>query len=462
LMKMGQSSNEANMDDKNLSFPDLNPNPVLELNRKLELVYSNRAAHEIKDQVLEFLKINYSGQQNETVELRLNDKYFKVDIVRIEEKNSIYVYLIEITSFKQISKEHQKIDKLFSELISLSPMDIAIFDENHRYLYLNGKGVKESPIRDWLIGKDDFDYCLFRNKPIAIAERRRATFIKCLQHEIGTDLIEEFDTPGGKQFIRRFYQPVRGLDDTIYVIGYAVDITAQVESTRRTQESLIQTIENNINYASILDAYSHEIRQPLKSMEVLIDALVEESIDSTDEEKMILQKMQMLWYQFTKKFDDLSHKLGSQIKPISLANEIVKLKVICQQLQINLQPRHLQKIEILAPKGGSLNCTQFIIEKIVDDLILLLTPYQEKEIMNIEIEAKEINQMLVKFIGVIPSGFKENFSDSEIPVGRKNINLIDLTRIYYFSYILQISFFICVNDNDTIFKFNLSKLQIQP
>lgn len=461
-MKIVRSINEIPKVDSTQSFPDFNPNPVLEINGNLELVYCNKAAQGIQELVLEYLRINYSGQQNETVELRLNDKYFKVDIVRVEYKNNFYVYLTDITGFKQISKEHQRIDKLFSELISLSPMDIAIFDENHRYLYLNGKGVKESPIREWLIGKDDFEYCIFRNKPISIAERRRAIFNKCLQNGIGADLIEEFDSPDGKQFIRRFYQPVRGLDDTIYVIGYAVDITAQVENTRRAQDSLLQTIENNINYASILDAYSHEIRQPLKSMEVLIEALIEESTDANVEEQIMLQKMQLLWDQFTKKFEDLSYKLGSQIKPITLANDRVKLKVISQQLQKNLQAKHQHRIEILAPKGGDLNCNEIIIEKIIDYLILLFVPHQQKESMNIEIENEDINQVLIKFMGIIPPGFKENFICSETPIGRNKINAIDLTKIYHFSSIMQISFFITVKNNDTIFKFNFSKLPNQP
>lgn len=459
---MVQSGNEIQKVVSTQSFPDFNPNPVLEIDGNLQLVYSNNAAQEIKDQILEFTRINYSWQQNETVELRLNDTFFKVDIVRVEAKNSIYVYLTDITNFKQIAREHQKIDKLFSELISLSPMDIAIFDENHRYLYLNGKGVKESPIREWLIGKDDFDYCAFRNKPTELAERRRAVFNKCLQNGIGTDLIEEFDTQGGKQFIRRFYQPVTGLDDTTYVIGYAVDITAQVENTRRTQDSLLQTIENNINYASILDTYSHEIRQPLKSMEVLIEALIEESIDSTVEEKMILQKMQTLWYQFTNKFEDLSHKLSNQIKPVSLVNERVKLKVISQQLQKNIQSKHHHKIEILAPKGGDLNCSEFIIEKLIDDLTLLFIPHQGNNSISIEIESENTSQIQIKFIGIIPPGFKENFIHSETPVNRAKINNIDLTRIYYFCFIMQISFFITVNSQDTVFKFNFSKRTNQP
>ena len=120
---MVQSGNEIQKVISTQSFPDFNPNPVLEIDGNLQLVYNNKAAQEIKDQILEFIRLNYLWQQNETVELRLNDTFFKVDIVRVEAKNSIYVYLTDITSFKQISREHQKIDKLFSELISLSPMD---------------------------------------------------------------------------------------------------------------------------------------------------------------------------------------------------------------------------------------------------------------------------------------------------------------------------------------------------
>lgn len=460
-MKKTQSSSDEKVEAFDMSFPDFNPNPVLEINENFELVYSNRAALEIKDQVLEFLRIDYKGQQNETVELRLKDKFFKVDIVKVREKNNIHLYLTDITSFKQISKEHQRIDKLFSELISLSPMDIAIFNDKHHYLYLNGKGVKDNPIREWLIGKDDFEYCLFRNKPISIAERRREAFSKCLQNGVGSDLIEEFDTPSGMQFIRRFYQPVKGLDDTTYVIGYAVDVTAQVENARRAHESFIQTIENNVNYASILDSYSHEIRQPLKSMEVLIETLIEESKEFSPNEQMVLEKMQSLWIQFTNRFEDLSQKLSSQIKPISQSIDSVNLKAIALQLQENIQSKHKEVINIQAPKGGDVNCTVFIVEKIVDDLVLLFTPHKENEEMRIEIEAENISVIQIKFIGIVPPGFRDKFSHTETPISRVNLSSLKLTGIYFFSIIMQISFYVTVNENDTIFKFNFSKLQNQ-
>lgn len=61
----------------------------------------------------------------------------------------------------------------FELIFNLAPVQIAVFDPWYRFLYINPQTVKDDTLRPWLIGKDDFDYCRYRNRDTSLAVKRR-------------------------------------------------------------------------------------------------------------------------------------------------------------------------------------------------------------------------------------------------------------------------------------------------
>ncbi len=53
--------------------------------------------------------------------------------------------------------------EFYKSILDNIPADIAVFDSEHRYLYVNPHGVKNKEIRQFLIGKTDYDYCELKN-----------------------------------------------------------------------------------------------------------------------------------------------------------------------------------------------------------------------------------------------------------------------------------------------------------
>jgi PAS domain-containing protein len=64
----------------------------------------------------------------------------------------------------------------FEGVLDSIPSDIAIFSPDHKYLYINPVGLGDAELRKWLIGKNDFDYCMMRGKDISFAQNRRDIF----------------------------------------------------------------------------------------------------------------------------------------------------------------------------------------------------------------------------------------------------------------------------------------------
>jgi len=126
----------------------------------------------------------------------------------------------------------------YEDLLDNIPADIAIFDPSHRYLFVNKLAIVKNELRKWIIGKDDFDYCKFANKPIDAAVTRRKIFEKALASKKTVEFEEiNLDSAGNKVYNLRRFQPVLGLNENVeYVIGYGINITSIRESELRLQQ----------------------------------------------------------------------------------------------------------------------------------------------------------------------------------------------------------------------------------
>jgi signal transduction histidine kinase len=116
----------------------------------------------------------------------------------------------------------------FSRLVlDHMPIQIAVYDAEGRYWYVNIAAVRSPEMRQWLPGKTDFDYCRQRNLPMHIAEQRTAAIAQCLAEKRQVEFEEEFPSPHeGNRYLTRFLSPMLDSDGTvIHVIGTSIDHT---------------------------------------------------------------------------------------------------------------------------------------------------------------------------------------------------------------------------------------------
>lgn len=105
------------------------------------------------------------------------------------------------------------------------PADIAYFDKNHNYLFINQKGVANETTRNWLIGKNDFDYCKMKGIDDTMATIRGGYFNQAIQTRKQVDWIDETDKEGKKTYILRRFYPVFNEHEFTNMIGYGIDIS---------------------------------------------------------------------------------------------------------------------------------------------------------------------------------------------------------------------------------------------
>lgn len=146
-------------------------------------------------------------------------------------------------------------DNFFESVVENLRGDIAILDRQHRYVYVNPYAVKDPEIRQWLIGKTDLEYCLYRGLDPELAHRRRDKFKEAVESRSTVEWEERFvDSEGSNRvFLRRIYPIINTESDEVtYLIGHGLDITErrkirdELETNRRFTETVLNTSPNLI------------------------------------------------------------------------------------------------------------------------------------------------------------------------------------------------------------------------
>src|SRR5690242_14165211 len=69
----------------------------------------------------------------------------------------------------------------YEEVLTNIPADIAVFNTNGEFLFINATIIKDAAVREWLIGKSLDDYCRIKKKPPELAARRKAMIEEAVQ-----------------------------------------------------------------------------------------------------------------------------------------------------------------------------------------------------------------------------------------------------------------------------------------
>lgn len=184
-------------------------------------------------QVVGVLNIETSGEH------RLDQEDFRL-LTGIGEQLSLELERIRL--YQQVSEQ-----KYFYEtVLSHSPIEIVVFDAEHRYRFINQAAIKNDAIRAWIIGKDDFEYCRYRGFDLDIARRRRAQFQETLMRRSATSWDASMTGPDGEtRHYSRHFVPVYAEDGTLeMVVGYGLEITALKQAQTRLQHEI--TFSNSI------------------------------------------------------------------------------------------------------------------------------------------------------------------------------------------------------------------------
>ena len=276
---------------KTAALPGENPNPVLRFSNKLELLYANKAAEKgfltdfqihsdgVKDYDLKINLLNCLKRNVPSLKIFLSraGKNYMISIVNVIDKGYLNIYANDISLFiTQVEEKEEELRRLmitndeqrnfYEYILNNLPSDIAVFSPEHKYLFINPQAIKDKETREFMIGKDDFDYCNLKGIPTDSAKFRRAAFSKVITEKKEIEWEDELlDLAGNRKVVLRKMAPVFDIDEQLrYVVGYGIDITAI-----KLSKDILQ--QNNLFQATLMDLATKYINLPIEKMDVTIN-----------------------------------------------------------------------------------------------------------------------------------------------------------------------------------------------
>lgn len=315
--------------------------------------------------------------------------------------------------------EHRGLDSeaFYQMLLAHVPMDIVVFDHEHKYLLLTEKSIKDPVLRAWMIGKDDYDYVAYRNKPIEIADERRACFLQAKEEGKTTQWEDHYTlADGSEQYILRMLHPVyteRG--ELQYMVGIGWDITERKLAEIKMQEAADIARKASEAKASFLSMMSHEIRTPMNAVIAMTEWMQAESPREDQQEP--LEIIRFSGENLMVLINDILDFSKIEAGKIDLENRPVD---ICQLLE-NIRNSHLESAR---EKGVSLSlkCSPSLnysittdstrLSQILNNLISNAVKFTEEGQVSVHVTAGEISE------GKIPVYIRVEDSGIGIPTDK--------------------------------------------
>ncbi len=191
----------------------------------------------------------------------------------------------------QVERQLHEQKAFYEKILNKIPTDIAVFDASHRYLFVNPGAISVKEYRDYIIGKDDYEYAAYRNRDMAIANERRAQFLQVKQTGKEIRWEEDIKRADGTvaTLLRYMFPVVEDNGEINLVIGYGIDI-ADRKALEEKQADLVKQLSlQNTQLVDFCNIVSHNLRAPLVNMTMLVDFMKE--TDDPAEHQILIEKL---------------------------------------------------------------------------------------------------------------------------------------------------------------------------
>ena len=278
---------------------------------------------------------------------------------------------VEELDHKLLMEQLDRQKAFYENILNKLPTDIAVFDSEHRYLFVNPGAISKEEYRKFIIGKDDYEYAAYRNRPVSVAHQRRAKF---LEAKNGGKEIRWEDTlpdPKGNMIthLRRMYPVYDENGELSMVIGFGIDITDRKKMEEKQAELVKQLSAQNRQLTDFCSIVSHNLRAPLVNMSMLTDFI--ESSEDPLEQKLLISKLRPVIDNLHATFNELVESIQIR-QDLEIQREDIRLDDCLQRTIDGLQTEINKlgaKIETDFTQAAVINYPPQYLNSIIHNLV---------------------------------------------------------------------------------------------
>ena len=187
----------------------------------------------------------------------------------------------DITERREAHVELRETKNFYEQLLDQLPMELAVFDPDARFEYVNAQGVSDPDTREWLIGRTNEEYFRHRDLDVELGQERDEAIREVARTSEPTRVQESIETDDGTRHYVRIHVPVTDLQGRVTnVVGCSLEITEQIRSEEELRKAKEAAEEAAQLKSAMLANMSHEVRTPLTSITGFAKVLEEEGTEA--------------------------------------------------------------------------------------------------------------------------------------------------------------------------------------
>ncbi len=145
----------------------------------------------------------------------------------------------DVTRQQAADQQREAQRKFYETILDEVPVEIAVLDEQRRYIYTNPQAVPDAEHRAWLPGRTLAEYCTRYGFPLELAAHRDRMFELAEASTASVVWDDRTPLPGGAEMHhQRQFKVLAGAGKGLpYMLGSGLDVTARVRAEERSQRS---------------------------------------------------------------------------------------------------------------------------------------------------------------------------------------------------------------------------------
>ncbi len=292
------------------------------------------------------------------------------------------ITLRDVTEVRKIQNEIKSQKEFYENILANIPADIAIFDTDHRYVFLNNKAINDPELRAIIIGKTDFEYVAQRGGSLEMPTLRHELFLEAISKKTTIPFEEKLkDKLGNPKYMLRHFTPIFNSNNELEnMIGLGIDITGRrlaeqkVEELNQNLEEMVLKRTNQLELAiKELDAFSysvsHDLRSPLRAVDGWSLALLEDFSESLDPQAIeYINRVRTESHRMATLIDDLLNL--SKIGKVQLKIKKIDFTSFCQKIfQRELETSDRKDFHLDIEKGLIIYADENLLDIMMTNLI---------------------------------------------------------------------------------------------
>jgi PAS domain S-box-containing protein len=181
-----------------------------------------------------------------------------LQVIAVKMEDGLVVTFQDVTEQQTSDLQLARQRAFYETILNQLPADVVVLDPNHRYLFLNPAAVRDSLLREWMIGKNVYEYCAHCNQPMEIAENRQELLNRVITQKTEVQWDECLTSAQGETsyHLRRYSPALDEAGNIKFIIGYGFDITERkiMENELKSQKEFIkQVLDTSPNMVFVKD-----------------------------------------------------------------------------------------------------------------------------------------------------------------------------------------------------------------